>query len=1029
MARPRVRASLRVFALIALSATIMLCNHQSGRPSPITPAHAIQVDLAKTKLPLSPWEQARATINLARSKLPKLPRSSPYEREWAKYRQRDGLLSLDYVKSLARTSAAKKKSGSSDVFKVVFVRLWLIPPFSPFASSHPHPPVFRHAHAPCSRGKSLHQPQHRERHHGLAGLWVTLPLPWLTPLFFSSFQCSDTPTPPAQEGNLFTNPSMENGTMGWQGFGYAPIKAVVNATAPTPYSYLVAYNRSYTYAGPKQSVRDVAAAVYELAIWVKLDAGDRQYHKVQPYSYLVAHNRSYTYAGPKQSVKDVPAAAYELAIWVKLDAGSTSLHRLRSTTSEFVPGAAAQLTVFESTQKQSTTSEFGTGAAAQVTVGDTHKVQFFSYLVAYNRSYTYLGLERMAAAANELAVWVRVDVWYLCIGGANARSTCWTKLTGGFTLHEPAAEVAVYVQGAAVGSEIWVTSASLLKVDMGMWRSRQNENIKKYRMRPVRLSIQGLGLGLVPARVQIDQVSSDFPFGANVNGAILYDTAYQEIDQVSSDFLFGTNVNGTILHDTAYQEGHSFPTPFHPSPSLSVVLESIQLGSVQQRGQVSLLFSSWVVLQSPGSLPSLQWFLNRFNWAVFNNEGKWYFNERREGAEDYIVTDALVEWFTPFNPLSTPLYPLPPASTPVQPLLSLVHSFQPPFHPFPPPSNPVHFLPPQWFLNRFNWAVFNNEGKWYFNERREGVEDYNVTDALVDWFTQRNVSVRGHNIFWAVEKFVQTWVKNLNDTALWAAMQRRMNSAVTRYTGKVQHWDVINEPLHGNYYGQRLGEDIHSWMFKAARAIDPNVRLFLNDYNTVEQCDRGANPEIYLEKVWNLNATGAPVTGIGVEAHYSGEPQLVRLKHDLNRLAVAGMPIWLTELDFTQVQSEQQRADYLEAVMREAFAHPSVAGIVLWSAGRSTCTYYKDMDPGMCNPCDACLANDKFVDNLAGQRYVRLRKEWSTHLVKQVTFGSPIKFRGFHGKYRARITVNGKLIERYFYVPKQTVGLNVDIKI
>ncbi|CAI7885613.1 unnamed protein product, partial [Closterium sp. NIES-54] len=516
MARPRVRAPLRLFAAIALTATIMLCSHQSGRPSPITPAHAIQVDLAKTKLPLSPWEQARAAINLAKSKLPKLPRSSPYEREWAKYRQRDGLLSLEYVKSLqASANAAKKKSGSSDVFKVVF--------------------------------------------------------------------CSNTPTPPAQEGNLFANPSIANGTTGWQGFGYAPIKAVLNATAPTPYSYLVAYNRSYTYAGPKQSVRDVPAAAYELAIWVKLDAGERQY---------------------------VTASA-------------------------------------------------------------------------------------------------KINNKYLCIGGANARSTCWTKLTGGFTLHEPAAEVAVYVQGAAVGTEIWVTSASLLKVDMNIWRSRQNEDIKKYRMRPVRLSIQGLGLGLIPARVHIDQVSSDFPFGANVNGAILYDTAYQE-----------------------------------------------------------------------------------------------------------------------------------------------------------------------WFLNKFNWAVFNNEGKWYFNERREGAEDYNVTDALVDWFTQRNVSVRAHNIFWAVEKFVQTWVKNLNDTALWAAMQRRMNSAVTRYTGKVQHWDVINEPLHGNYYGQRLGEEIHSWMFKAARAIDPNVRLFLNDYNTVEQCDRGANPEVYLEKVWNLNATGAPVTGIGVEAHYSGEPQL-----------------------------------------------------------------------------------------------------------------------------------------------------------
>ncbi|CAI5975792.1 unnamed protein product, partial [Closterium sp. NIES-64] len=474
-----------------------------------------------------------------------------------------------------------------------------------------------------------------------------------------------------------------------------------------------------------------------LSSWLAF--GESSLRRVQAanYSYGVSYARREESAGPAQIIRNLPAAAYELAIWVKLGAAS--------------------------------------GPAAK-TAG----------LPPAGRQYV-----------NAMA---KIDGKYVCIGGANARPSCWTKVIGGFTLHRTASEVAVYIQGATVGTEILVTSASLLKVDTAMWRQRQNENIKKHRQRDVTLRVHGAGA--VSARVQIDQVTSEFPFGANVNGAILYDKNYQ-----------------------------------------------------------------------------------------------------------------------------------------------------------------------RWFLNRFNWAVFNNEAKWYFNEQSPGALDYNVTDALVRWFTQRNIKVRAHNIFWAVEKFVQTWVKGLNNTSLWAAMQRRMSSAVSRYRGKVQHWDVINEPLHGNYYGQRLGGNVHSWMFKAARAIDPNVRLFLNEYNTVEQCDKEANPEIYLEKVWNLTSSGAPVTGIGVEAHYSGEPQLVRLKHDLNRLAVAGMPIWLTELDFNEVQSGRQRADYLEAVMREAFAHPSVAGIVLWSAGRSTCMYYKDMDPGMCSACDACLANDKFVDNLAGQSW------------------------------------------------------------
>ncbi|CAI7811218.1 unnamed protein product, partial [Closterium sp. NIES-54] len=115
----------------------------------------------------------------------------------------------------------------------------------------------------------------------------------------------------------------------------------------------------------------------------------------------------------------------------------------------------------------------------------------------------------------------------------------------------------------------------------------------------------------------------------------------------------------------------------------------------------------------------------------------------------------------------------------------------------------------------------------------------------------------------------------------------------------------------------------------------------------------------------------------------------VRLKHDLNRLAMAKLPIWLTELDFSEVESDEQRADYLEAVMREAFSHPSVAGMVLWSAGRSTCEFYKDIDSGMCNACDACLADSSFTDNEAGKRFVRLRKEWNTHLSRRALLYVP----------------------------------------
>ncbi|CAI5988139.1 unnamed protein product, partial [Closterium sp. NIES-65] len=257
-----------------------------------------------------------------------------------------------------------------------------------------------------------------------------------------------------------------------------------------------------------------------LSSWLAF--GESSLRRVQAanYSYGVSYARREESAGPAQIIRNLPAAAYELAIWVKLGAAS--------------------------------------GPAAK-TAG----------LPPAGRQYV-----------NAMA---KIDGKYVCIGGANARPSCWTKVIGGFTLHRTASEVAVYIQGATVGTEILVTSASLLKVDTAMWRQRQNENIKKHRQRDVTLRVHGAGA--VSARVQIDQVTSEFPFGANVNGAILYDKNYQRV-----------GVGG------------------------------------------------------------------RFNWAVFNTKGKWYFNERMQD---------------------------------LQPLPTL-------FHPFP-------F--PQWFLNRLNWAVFNNEAK------------------------------------------------------------------------------------------------------------------------------------------------------------------------------------------------------------------------------------------------------------------------------------------------------------------------------
>nr|KAG5712881.1 hypothetical protein BaRGS_007478 [Batillaria attramentaria] len=49
----------------------------------------------------------------------------------------------------------------------------------------------------------------------------------------------------------------------------------------------------------------------------------------------------------------------------------------------------------------------------------------------------------------------------------------------------------------------------------------------------------------------------------------------------------------------------------------------------------------------------------------------------------------------------------------------------------------------------------------------------------------------------------------------------------------------------------------------------------------------------------------------------------------LDRLAEAGLPIWLTELD-CQSTDENKRADFYEKVLRAFYGHPAVEGIMFW---------------------------------------------------------------------------------------------------
>ena len=226
-------------------------------------------------------------------------------------------------------------------------------------------------------------------------------------------------------------------------------------------------------------------------------------------------------------------------------------------------------------------------------------------------------------------------------------------------------------------------------------------------------------------------------------------------------------------------------------------------------------------------------------------------------------------------------------------------------------------------LRYFNHAVTENELKWMPMESKFEEVRYEKGDLLAAWCQTNGISLRGHCLFWGCE--VPDWVRATPDDQLRAVISRRARNTVSYYRDTIREFDVLNEALHCPYLATRLGDSIHRQMFAEASGSSPNTVLYINEYGILE----GEELDNYVEQIRGLVESEVPVGGIGVQAHFEGVVDPERIQRALDALAQFKLPIKITEFDCNST-NEQVQAEALESLYRIAFAHPSVAGILMW---------------------------------------------------------------------------------------------------
>lgn len=229
--------------------------------------------------------------------------------------------------------------------------------------------------------------------------------------------------------------------------------------------------------------------------------------------------------------------------------------------------------------------------------------------------------------------------------------------------------------------------------------------------------------------------------------------------------------------------------------------------------------------------------------------------------------------------------------------------------------------------NDFGQVTPENSMKWDATEPNRGSFSFSGADATVNFAQQNGLLVRGHTFLWGQQ--IPGWINNINDRAtMTAVIQNHITTVLTRYKGKVYGYDVVNEHINEDGsikqtpFTRVLGNDAFTIAFQAARAADPNAKLYINDYNLDSN---NAKVQGIVRLVNQLNNGTRLVDGIGSQGHITGG-QGASAQAALTALAAANVEeIAITELDIANAPT----ADYV-AVARACLNTPKCVGITSW---------------------------------------------------------------------------------------------------
>ncbi|WP_227367948.1 endo-1,4-beta-xylanase [Halomonas sp. M20] len=218
-------------------------------------------------------------------------------------------------------------------------------------------------------------------------------------------------------------------------------------------------------------------------------------------------------------------------------------------------------------------------------------------------------------------------------------------------------------------------------------------------------------------------------------------------------------------------------------------------------------------------------------------------------------------------------------------------------------------------------------------------------DAIVDFAQANDMAIHGHTLAW--KEALPRWVtgSDYTDQQLKDILAKHIAKVVGRYKGRVQSWDVVNEPFEpfgatlrtGSPWYQSMGKDYIAFALREAHRADPEARLYINDY-ALEHPGPKSDAMHALAK--SLLERGVPLHGIGFQMHedMTDDYQPVEasvFRDNVQRFIDLGLEVRISEMDVNLQDNDsqerlQQQAEYYRSILELAMDIPAFTAFSTW---------------------------------------------------------------------------------------------------